>query len=123
MFSNTPCQSISGRTLQSIPTEHLKEIPVHTLKEKPALQQFGMLSFLHQNTVAASELVIQFEQPFEHSQYVLVAMSNHPSYYVTFKEQSTHSATLIPSRLNGFHLEGNSFGFIPWIAIGATSEK
>nr|WP_280921114.1 WIAG-tail domain [Paenibacillus turicensis] len=107
----------------SISSVQLKETPVHTLKGKPALQQFGMVPFLHQNTAVASELVIQFEQPFEHSQYVLVAMSNHPSYYVTLKEQSTHSATLTLSRINTFHIEGNGFGFISWIAIGATSDK
>ncbi|MNC40733.1 hypothetical protein D3C75_894600 [compost metagenome] len=82
---------------------------------QPALQQFGMSAFLLLSHESSAELTISFDQPYLNNHYVLVAMTNNPSYYVTLKEQTTDSAVVMVTRLSYSPV---NYGYVTWIAIG-----
>ncbi|MNI41821.1 hypothetical protein D3C73_960840 [compost metagenome] len=94
---------------------HLGFTPVEAGSGQPALQQFGMCAFLLLGHESSAELTISFEQPYLNNHYVLVAMTNNPSYYVTLKEQTTDFAVVVITKLSFSPI---NYGYVTWIAIG-----
>ncbi|MNW54500.1 hypothetical protein D3C74_321020 [compost metagenome] len=99
----------------AVNVEHLGFTPVEAVSGQPALQQFGMCAFLLLGHESSAELTITFEQPYLNNHYVLVAMTNNPSYYVTLKEQTAESAIVMVTRLSYSPV---NYGYVTWIAIG-----
>ncbi|MOA10909.1 hypothetical protein D3C78_1308180 [compost metagenome] len=99
----------------AVQSEHLAITPVQCIVGQPAVQQFGMSPFLLPAHESTAELTIPFEQCFLSSHYVIVAMTNHASYYVTLKEQSRESAIVEITRLKNSPV---NYGVVTWIAIG-----
>ncbi|WP_309270733.1 WIAG-tail domain [Paenibacillus sp.] len=64
------------------------------------------------------EVSIVFEEPYPSQHYVIVAMCNHPDFYVVLKTQREDMAFLEVVRRQA---EAESFGFLSWIAVGLES--
>ena len=104
----------------SVGSEHLRINPVQAISGQEALQQFGMSAFLLNGYEKSTEITIHFDEPFDHAHYVIVAMTNHPAYYVSLKDRSPDMATVEVSRMKDSPI---NYGFITWIAIASKDES
>ncbi|WP_415837179.1 WIAG-tail domain [Paenibacillus phoenicis] len=76
-----------------------------------------MVPFLLKPHEEEATVKIKFESPFASSNYVVVAMTNHPAYYTSLKEQSPGSAVITISKLKDTSV---NYGIVTWMAIGNT---
>jgi hypothetical protein len=109
--------TITGENIapRTIGEDKLLINPVQTTKKNKVTQQFGMVPFSFRETDRNIEICIEFEQPYLTKDYVIVAMTNLPTYFASLKEQTEESATITITHLG--HREEIS-GILSWIAIG-----
>ncbi|MFD1772644.1 WIAG-tail domain, partial [Paenibacillus rhizophilus] len=114
--------SVGGEHLmrEAVSPEHLTFNPVRSAGNRSTLQQFGMSAFLFAAGSDSVDVTVTFDEPFGHTGYVMVAMTNQPFFYASLKSRGSADAILQVVRLRDTQ---HFYGVLSWIAIGAPAVK
>ncbi|MNV55616.1 hypothetical protein D3C71_1478550 [compost metagenome] len=104
----------------AVTPQHLSFNPVRGAGDRTTLQQFGMSAFMFAAGSDDVDVTVTFDEPFGHSGYVLVAMTNQPFFHASLKSRGDADAIIHITRLKD---TSHFFGVLSWIAIGSPAAK
>ena len=93
-------------------TENVLQTPS---TQKNITQQFGLVPFEMKTQDEMMEVVLHFDEKFADENYVLTAMTDHQSCYVSVKQKSMENAVVSIMRAK---FSPDQQGIVNWIAIG-----
>ncbi|MDP5272640.1 WIAG-tail domain [Chengkuizengella axinellae] len=89
------------------------------------IQQFNNTTFEMESAEVSTEVFIEFDEPFNNNEYVLVAMTNRSNCFTAIKEKTADFAVIEVIKLESEHHNENETieemdltGELSWIAIG-----
>ncbi|WP_025701174.1 WIAG-tail domain, partial [Paenibacillus forsythiae] len=114
--------SVGGEQLmrEAVGPEHLTFNPVRSAGNRSTLQQFGMSAFMFGADSDSVDVAVTFDEPFGHTGYVMVAMTNQPFFYASLKSRGSADAIIQVVRMGDTQ---HFYGVLSWIAIGAPAAK